>query len=79
MKPDAIHILILLLMMTHPAYSEESSLKTRLAEEFKWLREETYVWSASKHEQKTSEAPSLVTIVSSDDIKKFAIAPCQIF
>lgn len=42
-----------------------------LSEELKWLQEETRVWSASKFEQKISDAPSLVTIITADRIRKF--------
>lgn len=46
------------------------NLYAKLHEEFEWLKAETMVWSASKHEQKTSEAPSLTNIIRADDIKK---------
>jgi outer membrane receptor for ferrienterochelin and colicins len=48
----------------------EQELENKLEQEFKWLKAESYVWSASKHEQKTSEAPSSVSVITSDDIRK---------
>ncbi len=54
--------------------AEISAIEDKLNEEFKWLKAEAeadVVWSASKYEQKTSEAPSLVSIIRSEDIKKF--------
>jgi len=54
-----------------PLRGEEAIVSAKLSEEFRWLKEESYVWSASKYEQKTSEAPSSVSIISSDEIRKF--------
>tara|TARA_B100000315_G_scaffold36538_1_gene31215 strand:- start:4096 stop:4698 length:603 start_codon:yes stop_codon:yes gene_type:complete len=42
-----------------------------IEDELKWLQAETFVWGASKYEQKVSEAPSSVTIITADEIKKF--------
>lgn len=45
-----------------------------LENEFQWLRAEAeadVVWSASKYQQRSSQAPSFVTIITADDIETF--------
>ncbi len=65
-----------------PVFAEEAELPPviqnaddMLDAELRWLKAEAeadaFVWSASKYEQKISEAPSLVTIITSEKIKKF--------
>ena len=46
-----------------------------LENEFQWLRAEAeadVVWSASKYQQRSSQAPSFVTIITADDIETFS-------
>lgn len=73
MKKTAIllKILAVIFLMTDTGQCfSEDTIRTKLQEEFEWLKAETLVWSASKHEQKTSEAPSLTNVIRADDIKK---------
>ncbi|MCP4267152.1 MAG: TonB-dependent receptor [Candidatus Brocadiaceae bacterium] len=44
--------------------------KTRIEEEIKWLQAEAVVFSASRHEQKVSEAAAAVYVVSNEDIRR---------
>jgi len=77
MKRNIISLVVFTLLLVNAGYvrcvgaNNYSPLQTRLAEEFRWLQEETLVWSASKYQQKSSEAPSSVSVVTSDDIRKF--------
>ncbi|OQX19674.1 MAG: hypothetical protein BWK80_36585 [Desulfobacteraceae bacterium IS3] len=64
-------LLVILLMTDAEQCFSADDIRTKLQEEFEWLKAETLVWSASKHEQKTSEAPSLTNVIRADEIKKF--------
>ncbi len=65
------------LIVALPILAADSSVTTNLTEQLKQLSVEDLmevkvdmVYGASKHEQKTTEAPSSVTIVTSDEIQK---------
>lgn len=66
--------LFILSFTLNPAYASElrqfASLKDLSLEELMEVEVAT-VYSASKHEQKVTEAPSSVTIITGDDIRKF--------
>jgi iron complex outermembrane receptor protein len=63
-----------MLFGTVPAFSKEPpdtvSLKSELDEEIKWIHEETFVFTASRHEQKISETAAAVYVVSHEDIRR---------
>jgi iron complex outermembrane receptor protein len=63
-----------MLIGTVPAYSKEPpdavSLKSELDEELRWIHEETFVFTASRHEQKISETAAAVFIVTHEDIRR---------
>ena len=63
------------LLALHPraasAQSEFPQTSVPLAEESILLQEIPSVYGASKYEQKVTQAPSSVTIITSDDIKKY--------
>jgi len=49
-------------------------IEQEIDEEFKWLKAETeteMVWSASKYQQKASEAPSYMSIVTAEEIRSY--------
>ncbi len=83
MKMTAMEKIVFLMIVffSMPVFAQDSETPAKqdrfdemLDEEFKWLKAEAQadvVWSASKYEQKASEAPSLVSIIRSEDIKKF--------
>jgi len=54
-----------------PLHSEEASVKTKLAEEFKWLREETMVFTqiATKTEMDADLVPGMVTVLKGKDLE----------
>ena len=60
-----------------PGFSQEVSVsqgdnsKTTLEQELRWLQAENFVWGASKYEQKVTDAPSSVSIITADEIKKY--------
>ncbi|OQX01114.1 MAG: hypothetical protein BWK80_60640, partial [Desulfobacteraceae bacterium IS3] len=82
-----LHVFVFLLIVFtmlcgFPVFAEEphkpplpENEDKMLDEELRWIKAEAeadaFVWSASKYEQKISEAPSLVSIVTSEKIKKF--------
>ena len=63
-----------MLFSTVPAFSKEPpdtvSLKSELDEELRWIQEETFVFTASRHEQKISETAAAVFIVNHEDIRR---------
>ncbi len=73
-------LLCLIFSFSPPGMAEEGYQERRrrieqeIEEEFKWLKAETeteMVWSASKYQQKASEAPSYVSIVTAEDIRTY--------
>ncbi|MGR3221399.1 MAG: TonB-dependent receptor [Candidatus Anammoxibacter sp.] len=82
-KPIPIHavLLIFALMLTflksHVVFSEEVEVSDSLintsvqdlADELAWLREENYVTIATKSKQKISKAPSIVTVITAEEIE----------
>ena len=63
-----------MLFGTVHAFSKELpdavSLKSELDEELRWIHEETFVFTASRHEQKISETAAAVFIVTHEDIRR---------
>jgi iron complex outermembrane receptor protein len=76
MKRILIWAAVMALLFSFPVFASDSRKQPSgdvidvLEEELKWLQAEASVWSASKYEQKVSEAPSLVSIIRAEDIKK---------
>ena len=62
------------LMAEETDQDRKRRIEQEIDEEFKWLKAETQtemVWSASKYQQKSSEAPSYVSIVTAEDIRNY--------
>ncbi|MBW7943250.1 MAG: TonB-dependent receptor plug domain-containing protein, partial [Candidatus Kuenenia stuttgartiensis] len=50
--------------------SQQSILQNQFMEELKWLQEESVVSTASRREQKVSETPAAVFVISQEDIRR---------
>ena len=50
--------------------SPQSTLQNQFMEELKWLQEESVVSTASRREQKVSETPAAVFVISQEDIRR---------
>ncbi len=65
-----------IILGTSPALSGQTSntvplnSKDRIEEELRWLQAETFVFTASRHEQKISETAASVYVVSHEDIRR---------
>ncbi len=74
MKRISLVLFALLLINAGSARCEEASIKTRLSEEFRWLREEAFdmqVVTASKKAQKISEAPATMITITQEQIEAY--------
>ncbi|QTA81142.1 TonB-dependent receptor [Desulfonema limicola] len=76
--------ILLIFILSFPVFGQDETNKTpnvldpeieaEIFEELKWLKAETEtetVWSASKYQQKASEAPSYVSIITHRDIHQY--------
>ncbi len=73
MKRSIISIIVFALLLVNAGYArcEEASVKTKLAEEFKWLREETMVFTqiATKTDMDADLVPGMVTILKGKNLE----------
>jgi outer membrane receptor protein involved in Fe transport len=74
MKRSIISIIAFMLLLLNVGYvrCEEVSLKTKLAEEFRWLREEAdiKITGVSKYEQRLTDVPAMVSVLSLSDLSE---------
>lgn len=70
MKKIAISVLLICCLALSVSAGEKKELASRLDDEFRWLREEaTVVTVATKTKMNMDEAPSIVSVITEDQIK----------
>ncbi len=65
----SVFVLVATCIAAEPASSE--NLRKRIAEEFRWIREEAVVVTASQKAQKISEAPATIISISQEEITAY--------
>ncbi len=68
-------IVILVFVVSNANYSlaDGETTGTTLEEELRWLQAESIVFIGSRHEQKVSEVPAAVFVISQEDIKRSGV------